>query len=97
MQYRNLNVVIVGGSKTGKTSLIKRTNKKFKKAKDSTEDLIIRSWEFSPLPDPSTNITFNIWDFPTQVWCYSMYCNRTFTNLSLSLGAHGTVDYTYKL
>jgi len=67
VQYRNLNVVVVGGNKSGKTSLIKKTGKKFKKAKPSTEDLIIHNWEFSPLPNPNTNITFNIWDFPTQV------------------------------
>ena len=61
-----VNLMIVGGNKKGKTSLMRRLCKDGTKAPGATDEITICNWEF--LSDPSaTPVNFRIWDFPSQV------------------------------
>ena len=62
-----LNLVIVGGTGSGKTSLMMRLNRR-KKTKSCTDDIdseiSICNWKFS---GDGGIVYFRIWDFPSQV------------------------------
>lgn len=62
-----LNLVIVGGTGSGKTSLMMRLNRR-KRTKSCTDDIVseisICNWKFS---GDGGIVYFRIWDFPSQV------------------------------
>ena len=61
-----VNLMIVGGNKKGKTSLMRRLCKDGTKAPGAMDEITICNWEF--LSDPSVAaVNFRIWDFPSQV------------------------------
>ena len=69
VQHRMLDLVIVGASKKGKTSLVKSLNRKLRKHEFSVEfeEISIHNWEYSPPTGDGPDIVFRIWDFPSQV------------------------------
>ena len=63
-----LDLIIVGGSKCGKTSLMKSLNKKCKKQKFPVDKISIYDWEYSPPAGDEPDVVFKMWDFPSQVY-----------------------------
>jgi len=62
-----LDLIIVGGNKKGKTSLMKNLNRKLKKHKLTVDELSIYNWEYSPITGDGPDVIFRMWDFPSQV------------------------------
>ena len=62
-----LDLIIVGGNKKGKTSLVKGLNRKLKKNKFPTDEISICNWKYSPPSGDGPDVVFRIWDFPSQV------------------------------
>ena len=67
VQYRMLDLIIVGGSKKGKTSLLKSLNKGLKKEKCQSDEINIYDWEYSPPTGGGPDVVFRMWDFPSKV------------------------------
>ena len=68
-QYRALNLMIVGVNGSGKTSLMKRLNRKQTLPED---EINIDGWKFSAEKTSAHKICFITWDFPSEV-CIAMY------------------------
>ena len=66
-----LDLIVVGGSKKGKTSLMKSLNKKLKKEKFPVDEISIYNWEYSPPTGDGPDVVFRMWDFPSQVVTYT--------------------------
>ena len=66
VQYRMINLVIVGAAESGKTSLMKRLSH-LKKQNSSRDEIRICIWKFSSTTSDGANTYFRIWDFPSQV------------------------------
>lgn len=60
-----INLMVVGNSKSGKTSLMKRLSK-LRKLELPKDEINICEWKFSP-PHNKYTICFRTWDFPYQV------------------------------
>ena len=58
--------MIVGGTESGKTSLMKRLSK-LKKLELPKDEISIYDWKFSSATGDSHAVYFRIWDFPSQV------------------------------
>ena len=72
VQYRMLNLIIVGAAESGKTSLMKRLSR-LKKQNLSKDEIRICIWKFSPTTSDGTDTYFRTWDFPSQV-CTLLLC-----------------------
>ena len=66
-----LDLIIVGGSKKGKTSLMKNLNRKLRKHKLPVDEISIYNWEYSPTTGDGPDVVFRMWDFPSQVRLYA--------------------------
>lgn len=67
VQYRILDLVIVGERKSGKTSLVKSLNRNLRKKACPIDEIGIYNWEYSPPAGEGPDVVFRIWDFPNQV------------------------------
>lgn len=72
VKYPMLNLTIVGNTESGKTSLMKRLNKKLKRQKLPEYKISIYDWKFSPTTSDDV-VYFRIWDFPSQVCHMHIY------------------------
>lgn len=73
-----LNLVIVGGSGSGKTSLMMRLNKvkpKILSRSDSDLETSICDWKFSSKAGDRGTVYFRMWDFPSQVHHITTFVN----------------------
>ena len=61
-----LNLIIVGGPESGKTSLMKRLSH-LKKQNLSKNEIRICIWKFSPNTKDGADTYFRTWNFPSQV------------------------------
>ena len=64
--YHKLNIMIVGDPLTAKTSLIRKSSKKGNKHKHSSNQITLKTFEYSLSMNDRT-VTFRVWDFPSQV------------------------------
>ena len=80
MQYRKLDLVIVGGKRKGKSSLVKGLNRSLKKKAFPVDEIGIYNWEYSPPAGDGPAVVFRIWDFPNEV---VTYCNKYIFEQSL--------------
>ena len=62
-----LDLIIVGGSKKGKTSLMKSLNKKLRRERCQSDEINIYNWEYSPPAGGGPDVVFRMWDFPSKV------------------------------
>ena len=62
-----LNLVIIGGSKKGKTLLLKSLNRKLKNDKFPADEICIYNWQCSSPGNDGLDVTFRMWDFPSKV------------------------------
>ena len=70
VQYRILDLVIVGERRKGKTSLVKSLNRNLKKKAFSVDEIGIYDWEYSPPAGDGPDVVFRIWDFSNEVASY---------------------------
>ena len=77
VQYRLLNLMIVGSTESGKTSLMMRLGKLRRRLNLPKDEISIYDWKFSSTTSDKCSVYFRICDFPSQV-CLAIVSNTVF-------------------